>query len=74
MKAERAWKQSETDAAQAMGEELAARTDVVRQMQKNEGALLHLFPGKHARVRSYFRPTRHASLHSSGAAHDPAPE
>lgn len=56
--AERAWRQAETDTAAAFGEEVIARVELVRQIQKNEGALLSIFPGQRRRVRSFFRPTR----------------
>lgn len=56
--AERAWRQAEADAAAAFGDELIARVELVRQLQKNEGALLAVFPGQRRRVRSFFRPTR----------------
>lgn len=70
--AELAWKKASTEAATAFGEEVLARTDLVRQLQKNEGALTTLFPGQRRRVRSFFRPTRRR-----GAAPDdgsPEPE
>jgi hypothetical protein len=56
--AEALWKQSETASARVFADEVIARTGLVRQMQKNEGALTALYPGQRARVRSYFRPTR----------------
>jgi hypothetical protein len=43
---------------------------LIQQMQKNEGALLTVYPGQRRRVRSYFRPA-----HRRGAAPDTgAPE
>lgn len=57
-KADAAWRQAETDAAQAFGEEVLARFELIRQLQKSEGALLAEFPGQRRRVRSFFRPTR----------------
>jgi hypothetical protein len=56
--AEGEWKQAEVDAATAFGQERIARAELIRQLQKNEGALAELFPGKRRKVRSYFRPTR----------------
>lgn len=56
--AERAWKQAETDAAAAFAEEQIARSELVRQLHKSEGALRTLYPGQPRRVRSFFRPTR----------------
>lgn len=56
--AEKEWKQAEVDAAQALGAELVARRELVRQLQKNEGALMSLFPGDKRRVRSYFRQVK----------------
>ena len=65
VKAEAAWRQAETDGSSAFGEEVLARADLIRQLQKNEGALLVMFPGQRRRVRSFFRPT-----HRRGAAAD----
>jgi hypothetical protein len=56
--AETAWRSASTDAVAAFGDEVLARTELVRQLQKNEGALLALFPGQRRRVRSFYRPTR----------------
>lgn len=56
--AEAAWKKAESNASAVFGEEVLARLDLVRQLQKNEGALMTLFPGQRRRVRSFFRPTR----------------
>jgi hypothetical protein len=68
--AETAWREAETAAAHAFGEERIARSELVRQMQCTEGALLAIYPGQKRRVRSYFRPT-----HRRGAAPDSgAPE
>lgn len=53
--AEKDWDAAETAADQAMLDVFAARRALVRQLQKNEGALLTLFPGDKSRVRSYFR-------------------
>jgi hypothetical protein len=69
-KAESAWRDSESAAAHAFGEERIARAVLIQQMQKNEGALLTIYPGQRRRVRSYFRPA-----HRRGAAPDTgAPE
>jgi hypothetical protein len=56
--AETAYVKASTAASAAFGEEVLARTSLVRQLQKNEGALLSLFPGQRRRVRSFYRPTR----------------
>jgi len=53
--AEEEWKQAEVDAGQAMTHETIARRELVQQLQKNEGALMILYPGQKRRVRSYFR-------------------
>ncbi|MBI3723837.1 hypothetical protein HY251_07790 [bacterium] len=68
--AEKKWKDAELAAAMAFGEEVLARTALVRQLQKNEGALLVEFPGQKRRVRSFFRPTRRRGA----AADDGKPE
>lgn len=57
-------------ASSVFGEEVLARLDLVRQLQKNEGALLSLFPGQRRRVRSFYRPTRRRGA----APDDGAPE
>lgn len=67
--AEAAWKKAETNAS-VFGEEVLARLDLVRQLQKNEGALLTIFPGQRRRVRSFYRPTRRRGA----APDDGAPE
>lgn len=58
--AEKDWNQAEDAADQAMVAELAARRALIRQLQRNEGALITLFPGDKARVRSYFRTQKRA--------------
>jgi hypothetical protein len=59
--AETAWKQAELDAAIAFTAEVVARRELVRQLQKNEGALQTLFPGQKRLVRTFFRQTRRGS-------------
>lgn len=61
--AEKAWRDSITAGAQAFALERIARTELIEQMQKNEGALTVLYPGQRRRVRSFFRPA-----HRRGAA------
>lgn len=56
--AEKALLKAEAAADQAFTTELAARRALVRQLQKNEGALRSLFPGDRAAVRSFFRSTK----------------
>lgn len=56
--AEAAWLQARTRAAQVFTEEVLARSELIRQLQKNEGALQMLFPGRKARVRSFFPATK----------------
>jgi hypothetical protein len=55
---ENEWAEAETAAARAFADELRARTDLVRRLQKNEGALVMLYPGDRRRVRSFFRQTK----------------
>lgn len=64
--AEKDWETAEAAADQAMLDEFAARRVLVRQLQKNEGALLTLFPGDKARVRSYFRPQKQSRSEDPG--------
>lgn len=71
-KAEKDWLQAESDAAQAFSGEQLARIDLVRQLQKNEGALTAQFPGERGRVRSYFR-NRKRGGEAQPAAPAPAP-
>lgn len=52
---EKAWRQAEVDAGLARSGEAVARINLVRQLRKNESALLSLFPGQRRRVRSFFR-------------------
>lgn len=52
---ETAWRDAETAAAQAFAGERIARTVLVEQLRKNEGALRELFPGDKKMVRSFFR-------------------
>jgi hypothetical protein len=61
--AEKAWRDSVTAGAQAFALERIARTELIEQMQKNEGALTVLYPGQRRRVRSFYRPA-----HRRGAA------
>jgi hypothetical protein len=64
--AEKAWKDAETQAAHVFADEVIARTELVRQLQKNEGALVALYPGQKGKVRSYFRPTRRRGAATPG--------
>lgn len=52
---EDAWLTAQAKAEQAFQDERLQRATLVRVMQRTEGALLSLFPGDRARVRSYFR-------------------
>ena len=53
--AEEEWEAAEAKAGQAFQSDRLQRAGLVRVMQRSEGALLSLFPGDRARVRSYFR-------------------
>lgn len=53
--ADKTWRQAEIDAGLARSAESVARINLVRQLRKNEAALLTLFPGQRRRVRSFFR-------------------
>ncbi|UJR87099.1 hypothetical protein [Sandaracinus amylolyticus] len=53
--AERAWLESERLASAAIGAERLARVELIRVLQRNEGALREVFPGDQRRVKSYFR-------------------
>ena len=56
--AEEAWADAESKAGQAFQTERLQRANLVRIMQRTEGALSALFPGDRSRVRSYFRDFR----------------
>jgi hypothetical protein len=54
--AEAAWLEAERLAGGAFANEKIERLQVVRQLQKNQGALTEIFPGNRRRVRSFYRP------------------
>jgi hypothetical protein len=56
--AETAWVEAERQSAATFAQERIARLELVRQLQKNEGALAEVYPGQRRRVRSFLRPTR----------------
>lgn len=56
--AARALAEAETGAAHAFAAEVLCRGELARQMRRNEGALLSLFPDDKALVRLYFRNRR----------------
>ncbi|AKF10707.1 hypothetical protein [Sandaracinus amylolyticus] len=53
--AERAWLETERLLSAAMGDERLARVELIRALQRNEGALIELFPGDKRQAKSYFR-------------------
>ena len=53
--AELAWLEAERLVGAAFAAERIARLQVVRQLQKDEGALTEIFPGQRRRVRSFYR-------------------
>lgn len=71
--AEKNWREAETAAAQAFALERIARTQLIQQMQKNEGALMVIYPGQRRRVRSFFRPAhRRSAAPDTGAPEEPS--
>ena len=66
-KAETEWTNASDAADAALLAEFAARRALIRQLQKNEGALLTLFPGDKTRVRSYFRPVKRGAAANDGS-------
>lgn len=56
--AETAFLQAEAAAAAAFASERLARAQLVRTLQRTEGALTALFPGDRSHVRTFFRPRR----------------
>jgi hypothetical protein len=55
--AEEAWRAAERAAKTALVEEQIARSDLVRQLHSNRGALRALYPRSPRRVASYFPPS-----------------
>lgn len=55
--AEKAQRQAESAAEHAYLDVRAARGELSRQLRRNEGALITLFPGDRARIRLYYRRT-----------------
>ncbi|AKF09452.1 hypothetical protein [Sandaracinus amylolyticus] len=53
--AERAWLEAERLTSAARGAERLARVELIRALQRNEGALREIFPGDVRRAKSYFR-------------------
>lgn len=66
--AEKAQRGAESAAEQAFLNVRAARGELSRQLRRNEGALITLFPGDRARIRLYYRRK------TKTRAEDPAPE
>ena len=56
--AEKALRQADTDASHAFVAEVQARSTLVDQLRRNEGALISLFPRDKKRVRLYYRVRR----------------
>lgn len=54
-KAEKQLRKTDAELAHAFSAEVLARSELVRQLRRNEGALLSLFPDDKARTRLYFR-------------------
>lgn len=54
--AEVAWLEAERLFGAAFANERIARLQAVRQLQKNEGALIEIFPNQRRRVRTFYRP------------------
>jgi hypothetical protein len=74
--AERAVKSALASEGAAFLDEQAARGELKRQLRRNEGALIMLFPEDRARVRLYYRgdaPKRPADPDPAPPASDPTP-
>jgi len=56
--AEREWQAAEDTVAKTFSAELVGRVELVRCLEKNEGALLRTFPGEKRRVRQFFLRAR----------------
>jgi hypothetical protein len=55
---EKALNQADTDAVHAFAAEVQARAALIAQLQRNEGALISLFPQDKACIRLYYRDGR----------------
>lgn len=72
--AEKAQKTAATAEAQTFLDETSARAELYRQLRKNEGALIALFPEDLSRVRLYYRKTsRRAAPAVDPTPSDPVP-
>jgi hypothetical protein len=69
--AEKTWVQATTDLGYAQSAIVLARAELVRTLRKSEAALMDLFPGQRARVRSFFRKKRDYTADDGGK--DPTP-
>lgn len=69
--AEQEWTTAQREAGRLFTEETIVRGELIRQLQKNEGALIAIFPGQKARVRSFFRTARRSGKGASPAAGAP---
>ena len=68
--AEKALKKAQVEESRAFLDEQAARAELVRQLRKNEGALISLYPGERGAIRLYYRqPKKRASPAASPAPH-----
>jgi hypothetical protein len=68
--AEDAWKTSERAARVAFTEEQIARSELVRQLHSNRGALRALYPRNTRRVASYFPPSHSRAAAEADVADD----
>lgn len=71
--AEKAQREAESAAEHAYLDVRAARGELSRQLRRNEGALISLFPGDRSRIRLYYRRTPKARPEEPSPAPEPGP-
>lgn len=71
--AEKAQKDADADAEHAYLGVRAARAELSRQLRRDEGALITLFPGDRARIRLYYRRSPKARLQAPTPTPEPSP-
>lgn len=73
-KAEKDRSKAESEAEHLFSAEVLARTELFRQLRRNEGALLALFPDEKARLRLYFRSQSRRRDKDEAETPEPAPQ
>lgn len=71
--AEKAQREAESAAEHAFLDVRAARGELSRQLRRNEGALISLFPGDRSRIRLYYRRSTKTRPEDPTPAPEPSP-